>query len=69
MTSEEIVEKVKAGLANVIQDISLPQGDAVIFVASDSLPAVAEYLKNDQKRGLTFTCCTKNVSRAAGKIL
>ena len=47
MTSEEIVEKVKAGLANVIQDTSLPQGDAVIFVASDSLPAVAEYLKND----------------------
>ena len=47
MTSEEIVEKVKAGLADVIQDISLPQGDAVIFVASDSLPAVAEYLKND----------------------
>ena len=47
MTSEEIVEKVKVGLAGAIKDTSLPQGDAVIFVASDSLPVVAEFLKND----------------------
>ena len=47
MTSEEIVEKVKAALADAIQDTDLPQGDAVIFVAPDSWPAVAKFLKND----------------------
>ena len=47
MTSEEIIEKVKAGLADAIQDTDLPQGDAVIFVAPDSWHAVADFLKND----------------------
>ena len=47
MTSEEIVEKLKAGLAGVIQDSDFPQGDAVIFVSPESLHAVAEFLKND----------------------
>ena len=47
MTSEEIVEKVKAGLADLIQNTDLPQGDAVIFVAPDSLESVAKFLKND----------------------
>ena len=47
MTSEEVVKKVKAGLADVIQDIGLPQGDAVVFVAPDSLSAVTKFLKND----------------------
>ena len=47
MTSEEIIEKVKAGLADAIQDTGLPQGDAVIFVAPDSWHAVADFLKND----------------------
>ena len=47
MTSEEIVEKLKAGLADAIQDTDLPQGDAVIFVSPESLHAVAEFLKND----------------------
>ena len=47
MTSEEIVEKVKASLADAIQDTALPQGDAVIFVAPDSLQKVAAFLKDD----------------------
>lgn len=47
MTSEEIVEKVKAGLADAIQDTALPQGDAVIFVAPDNLQKVAAFLKDD----------------------
>ena len=49
MTSEEVVKKVKAGLADVIQDIGLPQGDAVVFVAPNSLPTVAKFLKNDSE--------------------
>ena len=49
MTSEEIVEKVKAGLADAIQDTSLPQGDAVVFVAPESLLVVAEFLKNNSE--------------------
>jgi NADH-quinone oxidoreductase subunit C len=47
MTSEEIVEKVKASLADAIQDTALPQGDAVIFVAADCLQKVAAFLKDD----------------------
>ncbi len=47
MTSEEIVEKVKAGLADVIQDTALPEGDAVIFLAPDCLQKVAAFLKDD----------------------
>ncbi len=47
MTSEEIVEKVKAGLADAIQGTALPQGDAVIFVAPYCLQKVAAFLKDD----------------------
>ena len=47
MTSEEIVEKVKAGLADAIQDTALPQGDAVIFVGTGCLQKVATFLKDD----------------------
>ena len=47
MTSEEIVKKVKENLADIVQNTDLPQGDAVIFVAPDSLQSVAEFLKND----------------------
>ena len=47
MTSEEIVEKVKASLTDAIQDTALPQGDAVIFVAPGCLRKVAAFLKND----------------------
>ena len=47
MTSEEIVEKVKASLPDAIQDTALPQGDAVIFVAPDCLQKVAAFLKDD----------------------
>ncbi len=47
MTSEEIVEKVKASLTDAIQDTALPQGDAVIFVAPDCLQKVAAFLKDD----------------------
>ena len=32
MTSEEIVEKVKEDLADLIQNTDLPQGDAVILL-------------------------------------
>ena len=32
MTSEEIVEKLKEGLADIIQNTDLPQGDAVILL-------------------------------------
>ena len=49
MTSEEVVEKVKAGLADVIQDIGLPQGDAVVFVEPSCLLTVAKFLKNDSE--------------------
>ena len=47
MTSEEIVEKVKASLPEAIQDTALPQGDAVIFVAPEKLQEVAGFLKDD----------------------
>ena len=47
MTSEEIVEKLNAGLAGVILDSDFPQGDAVIFVEPKSLHVVAEFLKNE----------------------
>ncbi len=47
MTSEEIVEKVKASLPDTIQDTALPQGDAVIFVAPENLQEVAGFLKDD----------------------
>ena len=47
MTSEEIVEKVKASLTDAIQGTALPQGDAVIFVAPDCLQKVAAFLKDD----------------------
>ena len=47
MTSEEIVEKVKASLADSIKDTALPQGDAVIFVAPDCLQKLAAFLKDD----------------------
>ena len=47
MTSEEIVEKVKASLTDAIQDTALPQGDAVIFVAPDCLQKLAAFLKDD----------------------
>jgi NADH-quinone oxidoreductase subunit C len=47
MTSEEIVEKVKASLTDAIQDTALPQGDAVIFVAPGCLQKVAAFLKDD----------------------
>ena len=33
MTSEEIVEKLKTGLDDAIQDTDLPQGDVVIFLS------------------------------------
>jgi NADH-quinone oxidoreductase subunit C len=47
MTGEEIVEAVKTGLADAIQDTALPQGDAVIFVSPDNLQKVAAFLKDD----------------------
>jgi NADH-quinone oxidoreductase subunit C len=47
MTSEEIVERVKVSLTDSIKDSALPQGDAVIFVAPDSLQKVASFLKDD----------------------
>ena len=47
MTSEEIVEKVKASLTDAIQDTALLQGDAVILVAPDCLQKVAAFLKDD----------------------
>jgi NADH-quinone oxidoreductase subunit C len=47
MTSDEIVEKVKASLADAIQDTALPQGDAVIFVTPECLQKVAAFLKDD----------------------
>ena len=47
MTSEEIVEKVKASLTDAIQGTALPQGDAVIFVAPDCLQKVTAFLKDD----------------------
>ena len=47
MTSEEIVEKVKASLTDALQDTALLQGDAVIFVAPDCLQKVAAFLKDD----------------------
>ena len=47
MTSEEIVEKVKASLTDAIQGTALPQGDAVIFVAPSCLQKVAAFLKDD----------------------
>ena len=47
MTSEEIVEKVKASLTDAIEDTALAQGDAVIFVTPDCLQKVAAFLKDD----------------------
>ena len=45
MTSEEIVEKVKEDLADIIQNPDLPQGDAVIVVAPDSCNLVHNFLR------------------------
>jgi NADH-quinone oxidoreductase subunit C len=46
MTSEEIVESVKASLPDDIYDTALPQGDAVVFVVPESLQKVAAFLKD-----------------------
>jgi NADH-quinone oxidoreductase subunit C len=46
MTSEEVVESVKANLPDAIKDTALSQGDAVVFVAPESLQKVASFLKD-----------------------
>jgi NADH-quinone oxidoreductase subunit C len=47
MTSEEIIEKVKASQGEDILEAAVTLGDAVIHVAPDSLPKVAKFLKED----------------------
>jgi NADH-quinone oxidoreductase subunit C len=47
MTSEEIIEKVKASQGEDILEAVVTLGDAVIHVAPDSLPKVAKFLKED----------------------
>ena len=47
MTSEELIEKIKAGLPDLIKDSALPQGDAVIFLDPENLQKVAAFLKDD----------------------
>jgi NADH-quinone oxidoreductase subunit C len=46
MTSEEIVESIKANLPDAIKDTALPQGDAVVFVAPEYLQKVAVFLRD-----------------------
>ena len=46
MTSEEIVENIKANLPDAIKDTALPQGDAVVFVAPEYLQKVAAFLRD-----------------------
>lgn len=46
MTSEEIVENIKANLPDAIKDTALPQGDAVVFVAPEYLQKVAVFLRD-----------------------
>ena len=52
MTSEEIVEKVKAGQGEAIDSFEVNLGDAVIFIGKESIHEIAEYLKKDP--GLDF---------------
>ena len=46
MTSEEIVENIKANLPDAIKDTALPRGDAVVFVAPEYLQKVAAFLRD-----------------------
>ena len=47
MTSEEIIEKVKASLGEDILEAAITLGDAVIHIAPESLPRTAKFLKED----------------------
>jgi NADH-quinone oxidoreductase subunit C len=47
MTSEEIIEKVKASQGEDILEAVVTLGDAVIHIAPESLPKVAKFLKED----------------------
>ena len=47
MTEEEVIEKIKSVVGDDIQKGEVPLGDAVIFVAPDSLQKVAKTLKED----------------------
>jgi len=47
MTAEEVVETVKSALGEAVQKGEVNLGDAVIFVAPDSLHKVAQYIKED----------------------
>jgi len=47
MTAEEVIGKIKSVVGDDIQKAEDSLGDAVVFVASDSLPKVAKTLKED----------------------
>ena len=47
MTSEEIVETLKANYGEDIQSAEVNLGDPVLFVGPDAIHKVADYLKND----------------------
>ena len=47
MTSEEIIEKIKADKEDNINSSGVNLGDAVIFIAPEKIHDVMEYLKDD----------------------
>ena len=47
MTSEEIIQKITSSLGEKVQKAEVNLGDAVIFVAPESLHEVAAFLKED----------------------
>jgi len=47
MTGEEVIEKIKSVVGDDIQKGEICLGDAVVFVAPDSLQKVAKILKED----------------------
>ncbi len=47
MTAEEVVEKIKSSMGQDVQSAEVHLGDAVVHVAPEFLPKVAEFLKDD----------------------
>ena len=47
MTSKEIVEKIKTDQGEVIPSSEVSLGDSVLFVGTERIHDIAEYLKND----------------------
>tara|TARA_B110001454_G_scaffold27900_1_gene27258 strand:+ start:65 stop:262 length:198 start_codon:yes stop_codon:yes gene_type:complete len=54
MTSEEIIEKIKADKEDNINSSDVNLGDAVIFIAPEKIHDVMEYLKDDPELNFDY---------------